>query len=48
MFTGDAPAHDIWMQTRDNNFRHSEVLLTTIEKNLPDVPFYMTLGNHEG
>merc|ERR1711970_628371 len=48
IFTGDSPAHDDWVQSTDKNLEHERVVLETITDNLPDIPLYITLGNHEG
>ena len=48
IYTGDAPAHDVWLQTKEKNLEHQMVVLDTLEELLPGVPVFLTLGNHEG
>jgi len=48
IYTGDSPAHDIWLQTKERNLEHQVLVLTTIDQYLPGIPVYLTLGNHEG
>merc|ERR1711936_72872 len=48
IYTGDSPAHDIWLQTKERNLEHQKVVLNTIDQYLPGIPVYLTLGNHEG
>jgi len=47
IFTGDAPAHDLWLQTHETNV---EAILNVTEWALtaagPKVKFWPTLGNH--
>jgi len=48
IYTGDSPAHDVWLQTTDKNLEHQVFVLDTIDHYLPGIPVYLTLGNHEG
>ena len=48
IFTGDAPAHDIWQQTRESNFAHTEKVITLFKQYFPGTPLYYSLGNHDG
>merc|ERR1712223_301020 len=48
IYTGDAPAHDVWLQTKEKNLEHQLFVLDTFAALLPEVPLYLTLGNHEG
>ena len=48
IYTGDSPAHDVWLQTTDKNLEHQVFVLNTIDEYLPGIPVYLTLGNHEG
>ena len=48
IYTGDSPAHDIWLQTKERNLEHQEVVLSTLDQHLPGIPVYLPLGNHEG
>ena len=47
MFTGDYPAHDLWLQTRENNKRHGKVATDLVKKYFPDSIIIPSLGNHE-
>jgi len=48
IYTGDAPAHDVWLQTKEKNLEHQLFVLDTFAALMPEVPVYLTLGNHEG
>merc|ERR1711892_234988 len=48
IYTGDSPAHDVWLQTTDKTLEHQVFVLNTIDEYLPGIPVYLTLGNHEG
>jgi len=48
IFTGDSPAHDVWLQTKEANLANQILVLDTIQTFLPEVPVLLCLGNHEG
>ena len=47
MFTGDFPAHDVWLQSRDENRRHGKVATDLVKKYFPDTTVINNIGNHE-
>ncbi|TRY66942.1 hypothetical protein TCAL_07657 [Tigriopus californicus] len=48
IYTGDSPPHDVWQQSKESNFEHSKRVLELYKQYLPNVPLYLSLGNHEG
>ena len=48
VFSGDAPAHDVWAQSKENNFDHTRAVINAFQKYFPDLPLYVSIGNHEG
>lgn len=46
-FTGDSPPHDIWQQSKESNFAHTQALVEKWKQYLPNVPLYVCMGNHE-
>ena len=47
MFTGDYPAHDVWLQSRENNKEHAKVATDLLKKYFPDSKILPNIGNHE-
>ena len=47
MFTGDFPAHDVWLQSRENNIEHGKVATDLVKKYFPDSIVLPNIGNHE-
>ena len=47
MLTGDYPPHDVWLQSRENNKRHSKMATDLVKKYFPDSTVVVDLGNHE-
>eukprot|EP00697_Spironema_sp_BW2_P003739 gnl/Spiro4/14968_TR8073_c0_g2_i1.p1 gnl/Spiro4/14968_TR8073_c0_g2~~gnl/Spiro4/14968_TR8073_c0_g2_i1.p1 ORF type:complete len:691 (+),score=152.01 gnl/Spiro4/14968_TR8073_c0_g2_i1:58-2073(+) len=47
LFTGDAPPHDVWMQSRDWQLQASSKVASYMLKAFPTVPVFFALGNHE-
>ena len=47
MFTGDFPAHDVWLQSRDENRRHGKVATDLVKKYFPETTVINNIGNHE-
>ena len=47
MFTGDFPAHDVWLQSRDENRRHGKVATDLVKKYFPETTVLNNIGNHE-
>ena len=47
MFTGDYPAHDTWLQSRENNKQHGKVATDLMKKYFPDSTILPNIGNHE-
>merc|ERR1719285_46947 len=48
IYTGDAPAHDVWLQTPERNLAHQTTVLDALNSFFPALPVFLTLGNHEG
>ena len=47
MFTGDYPAHDVWLQSRENNIQHGKVATDLVKKYFPGSTILPNIGNHE-
>ena len=47
MFTGDFPAHDVWLQSRKSNIVHGKVATDLVKKYFPDSVVLPNIGNHE-
>jgi len=47
LYTGDDPAHDIWMQSKESNVENINKLSALLAKAFPDIPVFSTIGNHE-
>lgn len=47
MITGDYPAHDVWLQSRDHNLATAAAVLQPLAEIFPDVQVVPSLGNHE-
>lgn len=45
--TGDDPAHDIWMQSQEDNLESLRVSAEAMKVAFADVPVFFALGNHE-
>ncbi|XP_058161802.1 sphingomyelin phosphodiesterase [Dasypus novemcinctus] len=46
-WTGDIPAHDIWLQSRQDQLRALTTVTALVRKFLGPVPVYPAVGNHE-
>jgi len=47
MITGDYPAHDVWLQSREHNLATAEAVLKPLAEIFPDTQVVPSLGNHE-
>ena len=47
MFTGDYPAHDTWLQSRENNKQHGKAATDLMKQYFPDSTILPNIGNHE-
>lgn len=47
MWTGDAPAHDVWNQTQQLNDNASLFISSLFSEYYPQTPVVFTIGNHE-
>ncbi|XP_058792159.1 sphingomyelin phosphodiesterase-like isoform X2 [Phymastichus coffea] len=47
LWTGDAPPHDIWNQTREDNLANMKFSAQLLAKYFKDIPIYPSIGNHE-
>ena len=47
MVTGDYPAHDIWLQSREYNMNTAKVMIDLVKKYFPDKKIIPSLGNHD-
>ena len=47
MFTGDFPAHDVWLQSKQNNIEHGKVATDLVKKYFPASVVLPNIGNHE-
>jgi len=47
MLTGDAPAHDVWLQSREYNLNTAKVINNMVKKHFPDKKVIPSLGNHD-
>merc|ERR1719394_147019 len=47
MLTGDSPAHDIWLQSKDYNLYTTKVYVDMVKKHFPDKKVIFSLGNHD-
>ena len=47
MLTGDSPAHDIWLQSKDYNLYTTKVYVDMVKKYFPDKKVIFSLGNHD-
>ena len=47
IITGDYPAHDVWLQSRDNNLAHTKKATDLVKEVFPEKPVFPSLGNHE-
>jgi len=46
-FTGDIPAHDVWLQSHDSNVQDLRDTTDLFKAYFPDIPIVYSLGNHE-
>jgi len=46
-WTGDNTAHDVWLQSVEENAYYTHVLTDRVKEIFPDTPVYPVLGNHE-
>ena len=47
MLTGDFPAHDVWLQSREHNLASARLVVENIKEVFPDTQVFPSLGNHE-
>ena len=47
LFTGDIPAHDIWVQTKPQQIEMIFNVSSAIMKYFPNTPVYPAIGNHD-
>ena len=47
MITGDYPAHDVWLQSRQHNLDTTKLVVEYIKDVFPDTQVFPSLGNHE-
>jgi len=47
IMTGDYPAHDVWIQSRQNNLMHTKTVVDTVNEFFSGTPIYPSMGNHE-
>ncbi|ETO22095.1 sphingomyelin phosphodiesterase, partial [Reticulomyxa filosa] len=48
IWVGDAPVHDVWNESYSKNLGLIEDWTFMMTDNLPGIPIYCNLGNHEG
>ena len=41
IYTGDSPAHDVWIQSTDRNLENEVTVLNLIQSYFPDTPTYL-------
>ena len=41
IYTGDSPAHDVWLQSKDKNLEKERTVLDLLESSFPGVPVYL-------
>jgi len=47
MLTGDYPAHDVWLQSRESNLAHAKKVVDLVTEVFPDKLVVPSMGNHE-
>merc|ERR1711970_436993 len=47
IMTGDYPAHDVWLQSRQNNLMHTKTVVDTVNEFFTETPIFPSMGNHE-
>jgi len=47
MVTGDYPAHDVWLQSRQGNLAHSKKVFDLLKEVFPSTLVFPSVGNHE-
>ena len=47
MVTGDFPAHDVWLQSRNGNLAHTKKMVDLVTEVFPDKLILPSVGNHE-
>ena len=47
MITGDYPAHDVWLQSRQHNLDTAKAVLQPLAQIFPETQVFPSLGNHE-
>jgi len=47
IITGDYPAHDVWLQSRENNLAHTKTVVDAVKEVFPTKPVFPSMGNHE-
>jgi len=47
MLTGDAPAHDVWLQSREYNLKTAKVIMDMVKQHFPRSKVVTSLGNHD-
>ena len=46
LYTGDSPAHDIWIQSKDRNLENELTVLDMIDSHFPGVPVYLGIKSN--
>lgn len=41
IYTGDSPAHDVWIQSKDRNLENEVTVLMLLESMFPNTPVYV-------
>ena len=41
IYTGDSPAHDVWLQSKDKNLENERTVLDLLASSFPGVPVYL-------
>jgi sphingomyelin phosphodiesterase len=47
MLTGDFPAHDVWLQSKEHNLATAKTVMDYVKEVFPDTQVFPSLGNHE-
>ena len=45
IYTGDSPAHDIWIQSKDRNLENEVTVLNLVQSYFPETPVYLGLSH---
>ena len=46
IYTGDSPAHDVWIQSKDKNLENERTVLDLLATSFPGVPVYLGMIEH--